>query len=159
MFLTAIGQDSHRFEPEGSTKPLLLGGVHIPNCPGLMGNSDADVVLHSITNAVSGISCVNILGKISDDLCKNQGITDSKVYLEKALETLISSKILHISISIEACRPHLSDCIMSMRKKISELTGVSSDHIGITATSGEGLTEFGRGEGIQVFTIITVETI
>ncbi len=53
-----------------------------------MGNSDADVVLHSITNAVSGVRGVNILGKIADDLCKNHGITDSKVYLEKALETL-----------------------------------------------------------------------
>lgn len=84
MFLTAIGQDSHGFEPEGSTKPLLLGGVHIRNCQGLMGNSDADVVLHSITNAVSGISGVNILGKIADDLCKNHGITDSKVYLRKS---------------------------------------------------------------------------
>lgn len=66
---------------------------------------------------------------------------------------------MHISISIEARRPHFSDYIMLMRMKISELTGVSSDHIGITATSGEGLTEFGRGEGIQVFTIITVETM
>ena len=73
---TGIGQDSHRFEPEGSSKSLMLGGVHIAGLPGLEGNSDADVVFHAICNAVSGINGINILGDISDTLCK-QGITDS----------------------------------------------------------------------------------
>ena len=155
--LCAIGQDSHRFESDDSQKPLLLGGIIIPGCPGLAGNSDADVVLHAITNAVSGISCVNVLGKIADDLCKKQGITDSNVYLQKAIETLGMYNIVHVSISIEAKRPHLSDYILPMRKKIAEILGITPDHVGITATTGEGLTSFGRGEGIQAFVIITVE--
>ena len=71
MFRVAIGQDSHRFSDAEENKKLVLGGIFIENCPGLKGNSDADVVLHAITNAISGISCVNILGKRADELCLN----------------------------------------------------------------------------------------
>ena len=65
---TGIGQDSHRFDIENKNKPLILGGVIFPHETPLQGNSDADVVLHAITNAISGITGVNILGKIADDL-------------------------------------------------------------------------------------------
>ena len=66
----AIGQDSHRIDYENKDKKLLLGGVEFNEPYSLNGNSDADVVLHSITNAVSGITCKNILGKVADDMCK-----------------------------------------------------------------------------------------
>lgn len=65
----AIGQDSHRIDYENKDKKLMLGGIEFDEDYSLNGNSDADVVLHSITNAVSGITCKNILGKISDDMC------------------------------------------------------------------------------------------
>jgi len=159
MNLTSIGQDSHRFESANSKKPLILGGLIIDNCIGLSGNSDADVVLHAITNAISGISCVNVLGKISDELCLRNGITDSKVYLQKALDTLTKYKIVHVSISIEALKPHFARHISAMRLSIASLLGLEIDHVGITATTGEGLTEFGKGEGIQVLAILTVESI
>ncbi|MCL2688665.1 MAG: 2-C-methyl-D-erythritol 2,4-cyclodiphosphate synthase [Chitinispirillia bacterium] len=155
MFISAIGQDSHRFEPQDSQKPLILGGVTIPDAPGLSGNSDADVILHAVTNAVSGISGVNILGKISDDLCLNQGITDSRVYLEKALETLGDWKITHVSISVEAKKPHLSKHISQIKKSLASFLSLAENNIGLTATTGEGLTAFGRGEGIQAFVIIS----
>jgi 2-C-methyl-D-erythritol 2,4-cyclodiphosphate synthase len=155
MYISAIGQDSHRFEPAGSSKPLMLGGVHLTGQCGLTGNSDADVVLHAITNAVSGISGVNILGKVSDDLCLKQGITDSRVYLSEALKTLREWKISHVSISIEAGRPHLSKHILEIRDSIAALMSLDIENIGLTATSGEGLTEFGKGEGIQVFVVVS----
>ncbi|MDR2577293.1 MAG: 2-C-methyl-D-erythritol 2,4-cyclodiphosphate synthase [Chitinispirillales bacterium] len=153
--ISAIGQDSHRFEPAGSQKPLILGGVVIPGALGLMGNSDADVILHAVTNAVSGISGVNILGKISDDLCLNQGITDSRVYLEKAIETLVPNrwKIIHLSISVEARKPHLSAHIPAIKRSVASLLSLPESCVGLTATTGEGLTDFGRGEGVQVFVI------
>lgn len=157
-YISGIGQDSHRFEPDGSPKPLILGGVVIPGCAGLNGNSDADVVLHAITNAISGISCQNILGKVSDDLCLKQGITDSRVYLSEALKTLTRHQLLHVSITIEAKRPHLSAFIDQMRVSIAALLSLKPDNVGITATTGEGLTAFGRGEGIQVFVIVSAKS-
>ncbi|HHU91218.1 MAG TPA: 2-C-methyl-D-erythritol 2,4-cyclodiphosphate synthase [Clostridiaceae bacterium] len=155
MFRVAIGQDSHRFTEPDENKRLILGGVVIEGYPGLKGNSDADVVLHAITNAISGISCVNILGKRADDLCHNKGITDSAVYLKEAIATLGSKEIIHVSISIEALIPKLSPYIESMRKSISALLGIDINSVGITATSGEGLTEFGKGNGIFCTAIIT----
>jgi len=137
-------------------KALILGGVAIEeDCPPLEGNSDADVVLHALCNAISGITTVNILGGISDDMCFTGGITDSSRYVAEALRYLENQKIIHISFSIECKRPKISPVIPAMRTRISEITGVPPSAIGITATSGEELTDFGRGLGIQVFCVVT----
>ena len=151
----AIGQDSHRFDFENKDKTLLLGGVIFEGYKGLLGNSDADVVLHAITNAVSGITCKNILGEVADELCK-QRIIDSEVYLKKALEYL-KYKIQHLSISIECKSPKITPKIEEMRKNIARILNVEPQSIGITATTGEELTEVGKGQGISVICIITTE--
>ena len=151
----AIGQDSHRIDLENKNKKFMLGGVEFKEQYSLLGNSDADVVLHAITNAVSGITCKNILGKVSDEMCKN-GITDSKEYLKEALKYL-NEKIVHLSISIECKMPKITPKIEEMRKNISRILDISENSVGITATTGEGLTEFGKGNGVSAFVIITVE--
>ena len=160
QYISAIGQDSHRFEEAGEAgwpgKPLMLGGVHIPDVEGLAGNSDADVVLHALTNAVSGISCINILGAITDDMCLNHSVTNSSEYLKAAKNTLGGDRIVHISISVECLRPKLSGYMEAIRSNIARLTGLPVKAVGITATSGEGLTDFGRGLGIQAICMITV---
>ena len=150
----AIGQDSHRFE-ENRGKPLVLGGVLFPGEPGLLANSDGDVVLHAVTNAVSGITCVNVLGGPADALCRT-GITDSAVYLQQALAPL-RGRISALSISVECARPRITPRIPAMRENIARLLGVVPEAVGITATSGEGLTDFGRGLGLSVFCLLTVE--
>ncbi|HIT71522.1 MAG TPA: 2-C-methyl-D-erythritol 2,4-cyclodiphosphate synthase [Candidatus Scatovivens faecipullorum] len=151
----AIGQDSHRIDYNNKEKKLILAGVEFKEDFSILANSDGDVVFHAITNAISGITCKNILGKISDDMCKN-GIIDSEVYLREALKYL-DEKIVHLSISIECKIPKISPKIEEMRKNIARVLNVEENCIGITATSGEGLTEFGKGNGISVFTILTVE--
>ena len=158
MVKCAIGQDSHRFETDIESKPLKLGGLVIPGYPGLAGNSDADVVLHALINAVSGISGTNILGEIADELCLKKGITDSGVYLEKALETLNEYRIVHVSVSIECSQPRLSPHIDAMKAQIAKRMGLTVSDVGITATTGENLTSFGKGEGIQVFVVVTASS-
>lgn len=159
MFRVAIGQDSHRFTEPEEGKTLILGGIVIEGYPGLKGNSDADVVLHAITNAVSGISCVNILGKRADELCLEKGIANSSVYLKEALATMEEKKIVHISVSIEALKPKLSPYIDKMRSNIAGLLNIDEKSVGITATTGEGLTEFGKGNGIFCTAVITVQEL
>lgn len=156
--IAAIGQDSHRFDFDNQEKTLMLGGVAFLDEPPLKGNSDADVVLHAITNAISGISGVNILGKISDDICK-QGITDSRVYLQEALKYLTKHRLTHVSVSLECKRPKITPKIPEMKQSIAEQLGLNMENIGITATSGEGLTDFGRGEGIQAFVIVSAQLL
>lgn len=154
---TGIGQDSHRFLPEDSTKPCVIAGCIIEDIPGLNANSDGDVVFHAICNAISSLTGVPILGAIADDLCLKDGITDSEVYLLEALKTLGNQKISHVAISIEAKRPKLKLLIPAMRENIARVLKLNISQVGITATSGAGLTDFGCGEGIQAFAIVTTE--
>ncbi|HUI92578.1 MAG TPA: 2-C-methyl-D-erythritol 2,4-cyclodiphosphate synthase [Chitinivibrionales bacterium] len=156
-FKAALGQDSHRFEGARSLKPLMLGGIAVPGCPGLAGNSDADVVLHAVTNAVSGISGKNILGRVADRMCLDKGITDSAAYLKKALATLGPWRLVHVSVCIEGKRPVLAKHIPAMKKSIARICSLTERDIGITATTGEGLTAFGRGKGMQAFAVVTAE--
>lgn len=152
----AIGQDSHRFDFENkNNKKLILAGVIFEYGVPLLANSDGDVVIHAVTNAISGITTKNILGEVTGDLLK-KGVTDSKIYLKEALKYL-DNKIIHLSISIECKYPKISPQINDMRRSLSILLGIEEKLIGITATSGEELTEFGKGNGINVFACITVE--
>ncbi|MDD3867292.1 MAG: 2-C-methyl-D-erythritol 2,4-cyclodiphosphate synthase [Eubacteriales bacterium] len=155
IYVSSLGQDSHRFVDEAgpagtSERVLMLGGVAIPGAPALDGNSDADVILHAVANAVSGLTGVNILGSRADALCR-AGITDSVVYLQEAMSELGDWQLLHCSLSLEGCRPKLAPYIADIRRRLAELLGLEIRQIGLTATSGEALTAFGRGEGIQVF--------
>ncbi len=153
--ISTIGQDSHRFgEPCGDTL-IRLGGIDIPFDRPIEANSDGDVVFHAITNAISGFTGVNILGGEADKICLEKGIKDSSVYLEKALEYLTGGKIIHCSVTIECLRPKLMPHIPEMRESVGKILGIPASSVGITATTGEGLTGFGKGEGIQVFCILT----
>ena len=162
---TAIGQDSHRFaeppdararEPAAARgRSLLLGGVEFTGAPPLLGNSDADVVLHALCNAISGITGVNIIGKISDRMCLEEGIEDSAAYVGEAMKYLAGGRISHVSFSIECAKPFISPRIAEMSENIARILNIKKLDVGITATSGEGLTDFGRGLGIQVFCVIT----
>tara|TARA_B100000795_G_scaffold175509_1_gene132585 strand:+ start:1370 stop:1846 length:477 start_codon:yes stop_codon:yes gene_type:complete len=154
---TGIGQDSHAFEKK-SGKPLVLAGVKFDHSFGLKGNSDADVIFHSITNAISSVTGKNILGSVADKLAQH-GEKDSIKYLQLALNDLKAWKINHIAISIECLKPKISPKIELMKLKISVICKINIADVGITATSGEGLTAFGRGEGIQAISIITVSKL
>ncbi|MEG0942329.1 MAG: 2-C-methyl-D-erythritol 4-phosphate cytidylyltransferase [Angelakisella sp.] len=151
----AIGQDSHRTSQVPTEKPMILGGVVFPDYPALEANSDGDVVLHALTNAVSGITAENILGARADVICAG-GQKDSRVYLKEALKYL-RGRITHLSFTIECKEPHLSSRIAEMRSSIGELVNLPPERVGITATSGEALTDFGRGLGVSVFCIATAE--
>lgn len=153
--VSTIGQDSHRFGDPCEGSLIRLGGIDIPFEKPIIANSDGDVVLHAITNAVSGFTGINILGGEADKICLEDGIKDSSVYLKKALEYVTDGKIIHCSVTIECLRPKLMPHIPQMKESIGNLLGIPASSVGITATTGEGLTGFGRGEGIQVFAILS----
>ena len=155
MIRTGLGQDSHRFLSNGSTKPCVIGGLIFEDVPGLSSDSDGDVVLHSICNAITSLSGVQILGALAQDLNEKEGITDSQVYLVKALETLHRFKIEHVALSLQAIKPRIEPRIEEMRAKIAHLLHIKLDQVGITATTGSGLTEVGLGEGVECLCILT----
>jgi len=159
MSRIGIGQDSHPFE-KVENKPLILGGVKISDNGGLKGNSDGDVIIHSLCNALSSAVGGDSLGTWSDDICLKQGIKDSTKYLEYILNIIKNKNYLieNISISVEAKKPYLSiDVVVKIKEKLARLLNINFDQIGITFTSGEGLTAFGKGKGIQVLTIVSLK--
>ena len=154
---TGIGQDSHRFLPPDSTKPCVIAGVIFDGVPGFNANSDGDIVFHAICNAISSLTGILILGDIADDLCLKDGITDSEIYLMEAMKTLGRQKISHVAVTIEAKKPRFKERLFDMRKNIARVMNLDISQVGITATTGEGLTDFGCGDGAQCFSIVTTE--
>ncbi len=150
-----VGQDSHRFLPHDSAKPCIVAGLIFEDCPGLSADSDGDVVFHAICNAISSVTGVQVLGGLAIDLCHKDGITDSQVYLEKAMETLDKQTIQHVALTIEGKRPRFQKRVEQMRVHIAEVMGLRVDQVGLTVTSGDGLTDFGCGEGLQCFCFVT----
>jgi 2-C-methyl-D-erythritol 2,4-cyclodiphosphate synthase len=152
---TGFGQDSHRFLPPDSSKPCIIGGLIFDEVPGFNANSDGDVIFHAICNAISSVTGILILGGIADELCLRDGITDSEVYLKEALKTLEETSISHVAISLEAKKPMFKPKLEQMREHIAQVMGLKKKQVGITATTGEGLTDFGCGDGVQAFAIVT----
>ncbi len=133
----------------------MIAGLIFPDVPGLSADSDGDVVFHAICNAITSVTGVPILGRVAIDLCHKDGITDSQVYLEKALETLGSQRVEHVALTIEGKRPRMQARVPAMCDKIARVMKIDVCQVGLTVTSGDGLTDFGCGEGLQCFCILT----
>ncbi len=156
MFRIGFGQDSHRFCEDGDKK-LILGGVEIMGMRGMEGNSDGDLLLHALCASIEqALGRVNF-STYSDEMCQ-RGIIDSVQYLKVAMGHLEEDgyAINNIGISIEAKKPRILPIEDKIKDRLVEILGIERGKIGINATSGEDLTAFGRGEGIQVFVIISI---
>jgi 2-C-methyl-D-erythritol 2,4-cyclodiphosphate synthase len=152
-----IGLDSHRFVEGESDRPFVLGGLVFDDAPALSGNSDADVILHAVTDAISGVTGRTVIGAVADKMCR-AGITDSKEYLKVALQDLVemgSWEISHLSIALECLRPKIDPKVPALRASIANILGVEIEDVCITATTGEGLNDCGRGLGIHATAILT----
>ncbi len=154
MHRTGIGQDSHAFCPKEEKKPLVIGGVVLSDTGGFLADSDGDIIFHALCNAITSLTGVPVLGKIAVELCK-KGEKNSKIYLEKAVATLQKQKIVHVAISLEGLRPKLESALSSIRKSVADALHISIEQVGITVTSGDYLTDFGKGHGMQCLCVMT----
>ncbi len=158
-----IGQDSHRFLATMG-KVCVIGGIEFPEdglgvaMPGLDADSDGDVIFHAICNAISSVTGVPILGGIAQEMCKD-GRTDSALYLQEAMKTLGKQKVTHVALTVEARRPRLQAATDKIRENVAKEMGLAVAQIGMTSTSGDGLTDFGRGIGIQCLCILTTQEV
>lgn len=157
FFRIGIGQDSHKFASNKGRK-LVLGGCTIPNEIGLDADSDGDVVLHALFNAISSAIGERSIGYYSDKMCKD-GITDSREYLKVILGKLSQKnyKIGNVSIMVEAQKPRLEKHTDKIKKSLSRILDLDRSDIGIAYTSGEGMTSFGQGKGMQCFVVVTIK--
>ena len=156
MFRVGFGQDSHRFSID-EHKKLVLGGLEVTGEKGLDSNSNGDPIFHAICAAIEQALGGTNFSVYADEMCKN-GITDSAEYLKIALTHLKEAGYVlnNLGISIEAKKPKILPIEDALKSHLAEILGLEKNRIGINATSGEELTAFGRGEGIQVFAIISL---
>lgn len=154
-FRSGIGHDSHKFSRRGT---LRLGGVKIGGYKKLEANSDGDAVLHAAYNAIAQALGEKSLGDVADKLCA-AGEKNSAVYIGKILTKMRSAGYVvhHCGISIEGRNPRIDPIEKRLRESMGELLGIETESIGITATTGEDLTPFGRGEGVQCFVSVTLK--
>jgi 2-C-methyl-D-erythritol 4-phosphate cytidylyltransferase/2-C-methyl-D-erythritol 2,4-cyclodiphosphate synthase len=150
------GYDVHAF---AKNRKLILGGVEIPFERGLMGHSDADVLLHAIMDALLGACALADIGKYFPDTDENYRGISSLILLEKVGDLIGSEgyEICNIDATVIAERPKIAPYIHQMIKHIAEVLKIQEDKVNIKATTTEGLGFIGREEGIAAQAIVAVE--
>jgi 2-C-methyl-D-erythritol 2,4-cyclodiphosphate synthase len=151
------GYDTHRF---AAGRRLVLGGVEIAHPRGLDGHSDADAVLHALTDALLGAVAAGDIGRhFSDRDPKNAG-RDSADFVREAMRTVRARgyKVGNVDVTIHAEEPKLAPHVETMRQRIAGLLETEVDAVSIKATRGEGMGPIGRGEGIAAQAIVLLET-
>lgn len=150
------GYDVHRLVPG---RRLVLGGLEIPYPKGLLGHSDADVLLHAVSDALLGAAALGDIGKhFPDSDPRFEGISSLQLLKEVAIKLQERNyKIVNIDATVIAQEPRLAPYIEDMRSNIIEVLDLSSDQINIKATTTEGLGLTGRKEGIAAQAVALIE--
>jgi 2-C-methyl-D-erythritol 2,4-cyclodiphosphate synthase len=156
VFRIGSGHDSHRLV-EG--RPLILGGVVIPHTKGLHGHSDADAVLHAVTDAILGAIGLGDIGDAFPDTDPQWKDADSKIFLQHALAKLnqFGWRPVNFDITIFAQEPNLGPVKTTIRESIAKLVGLPPDCVNVKAKTGEKVGHIGRGEAIGVHAVVLVE--
>lgn len=156
---TGFGYDVHAF---AYNRKLILGGVEIPFEKGLLGHSDADVLLHAICDALLGALALGDIGQHFPDNDPNYKNINSKILLYKVNE-LIRSKnftISNIDSTVVMERPKLKDFIPQIRSSISEILKISDDQVSVKATTSEKMGFVGIEEGVKAYaTVLLTEDL
>lgn len=158
MYRIGNGYDVHRL-CEG--RRLILGGVEIPFEKGLLGHSDADVLVHSIMDALLGACALGDIGKHFPDNDQSFKDADSLALLEKVSQ-LIKEKgyqTVNVDAIIVAQRPKVAPFIEKMRENIANTLGLNIDFVSVKATTEEKLGFTGEGLGISSYSVALVESI
>lgn len=149
------GEDIHQLV-EG--RPLILGGINIPFEKGLLGHSDADVLLHTISDALLGALALGDIGKIfppSDPKTLN---IDSSIILNRCYELVKNEGYIlnNLDASVSLEKPHLSEYISQIRKRIASILMVDIKQISIKAMTNEGLDAVGEGKAIRASCVVSL---
>lgn len=151
-----IGYDVHKL---CENRKLIIGGISIPHEFGLLGHSDADVLIHALIDSILGALCLGDIGSLFPD-------TDSKYKDINSMELLsivkekiheLAFKIENIDCCIVAEKPKMAPFILDMRKNIADVLNIELDQINIKATTEEGLGFTGKEEGISSYCVCLLE--
>jgi 2-C-methyl-D-erythritol 2,4-cyclodiphosphate synthase len=150
-----IGHDTHRLEPG---RPLILGGIRVEHPRGLAGHSDADVVLHALTDALLGAAGLGDIGDLYPDSDPRYKDADSRLFLRETLDRLNRAgwSVVNVDVIVFAQEPKLGPLKAGIRASLAVLLGLPLDCVNVKAKTGERVGHIGRAEAIacQVVTLI-----
>ena len=151
-----LGYDVHQLV-EG--RDLILGGIKIEHCKGLLGHSDADVLLHAVCDALLGAASMRDIGYHFPDTSADTLDIDSKIILRKTIDLLAIKgyKVGNIDATICAERPKLNPYVPAMKACMAQIIGCDEDDISIKATTTEKLGFTGREEGMAAYAVCLIE--
>lgn len=155
MIRVGQGIDIHRFA-EGGGRPLVLGGIRIPEGPGLDGHSDADVVLHALVDALLGAAALGDLGTRFGTEDPTYASAASSVFVVEALRLVGKAgwAVGNIDATIIAQRPRIDPYRALMTSCLANLLGLARDAVSVKATTTDGLGVLGCGEGIACTAVV-----
>lgn len=155
MFRVGFGYDVHQLV-EG--RELWLGGIKIDHTLGLLGHSDADVLIHAICDALLGAANLRDIGYHFPDTAGEYENIDSKILLRKTIDLLTEKgySVGNIDATLCAERPKLNSHIPTMQRVLAEVMGVDEDQVSIKATTTEKLGFTGRQEGISAYAVCLI---
>jgi 2-C-methyl-D-erythritol 2,4-cyclodiphosphate synthase len=153
-----IGHDTHRLV-EG--RPLILGGVRIDHTRGLAGHSDADVVLHAVTDALLGAAGLGDIGDAFPDTDPANKDADSRLFLDATLRRLNQAgwRLVNIDTTIFAQEPKLGPVKAAIRERLAELLNLPLDAVNVKAKTGEKVGHIGRAEAIACQAAVLIDAI
>jgi len=151
-----MGYDVHKLV-EG--RPLYLGGIKIDHALGLLGHSDADVLLHAVCDALLGAANMRDIGYHFPDTADETLDMDSKVILHKTIKLIATKgyRVGNIDATVCAERPKINPHIPAMKACMAEIIGCDEDAISIKATTSERMGFVGREEGMAVYAVCLIE--
>lgn len=153
-----MGYDVHRLVAD---RPLWLGGIKIEHTLGLLGHSDADVLIHAICDAMLGAANMRDIGYHFPDTSADFAGIDSKILLKKTTE-LLAQKGWHVGnvdATICAERPKLNPHVPAMKACLAPLMDITEEDVSIKATTTEHLGFTGREEGISAYAVVLIEKV
>lgn len=152
-FRVGLGQDCHRL---AHGRPLILGGVRIDHDRGLLGHSDADVLLHAITDALFGAAGLGDIGELFPDTDPRYRDADSGELLRTALAGVRERgwQVVNVDCTVAAQRPKLSPYKPAIRGRIADLLGVSIEAVNVKAKTGELVGPVGREEAVTAEAVV-----
>ena len=150
------GYDSHRFE-EG--RPLMLGGVRIPDCPGLKGHSDADVLIHAVIDALLGAATLGDIGSHFPDTDPAWAGTDSALLLDRVAREIADAgfRVGNVDATVICERPRLRLYVEAIRARLAAVLGTDVSRISVKGKTNEKMDDVGAGVGIEVHCVALLE--
>ncbi len=155
-FRIGMGYDVHQLV---SGRDLWMGGIKIEHTMGLLGHSDADVLIHAICDAILGAANMRDIGFHFPDTSSETEGMDSKIILRKTIELIATKgyRLVNIDATICAQRPKMNPHIPAMQQCMADVIGTDPDNISIKATTTERLGFTGREEGISAYAVALIE--